>query len=156
MQKMTKNSTELGRTFATLMMDMGFRHSLMEVTSAEEFKQLMRERAQKLAKHQALPEHRRSTMVVESVFDEPEGVSGNRKDKTVYLVFLFVCFVLFLPSTSLWGVYSETFIHRYNIHLTHAFTRLCMIFFPHMYGSTLLKVTRSLSEQKLCWSCVAN
>ena len=92
MQKMTKNSTELGRTFATLMMDMGFRHSLMEVTSAEEFKQLMRERAQKLAKHQALPEHRRSTIVVQSVFDEPEGVSGDRKDKTVYLVCLF-CFV---------------------------------------------------------------
>ena len=26
-------------------------------------------------------------------------------------------------------VYSETFIHRYGIPLTHAFTRLCMIFF---------------------------
>ena len=39
----------------------------------------------------------------------------------------------FLPSTSLWGFYSETFIHRYSIPLTHAFTRLCVIFFPHMY-----------------------
>ena len=39
-------------------------------------------------------------------------------------------FFSFLPSTSLWSVYSETFIHRYNIHLTHS--RLC-IFFPHMY-----------------------
>ena len=39
----------------------------------------------------------------------------------------------FLPSTSLWGVYSETFIHRYNIPLTHALTRLCMICFPDMY-----------------------
>ena len=38
-----------------------------------------------------------------------------------------------LPSTSLWGVYSETFIHRYNIPLTYAFTRLCIKKFPHMY-----------------------
>ena len=42
------------------------------------------------------------------------------------------CLFCFLPSTSLWGVYSETFIHRYSIPLTHAFTRLCMIFSPHM------------------------
>ena len=45
----------------------------------------------------------------------------------------FFFFFFFLPSTSLWGVYSETFIHRYSIPLTHAFTRLCMIFSPHMY-----------------------
>ena len=37
-------------------------------------------------------------------------------------------FFFFWPSTSLWGVYSETFIHRYSIPLAHAFTRLCMIF----------------------------
>ena len=44
-------------------------------------------------------------------------------------MFLFVCCFLFfvLPSTSLWGVYSETFIHHYNIPLAHSFTRLCMI-----------------------------
>ena len=42
-------------------------------------------------------------------------------------------FFFFLPSTSLWGFYSETFIHRYSISLAHAFTRLCMIFVPHMY-----------------------
>ena len=38
------------------------------------------------------------------------------------------CFVL--PSTSLWGVYSETFIRHYNILLAHAFTRLCMTCTP--------------------------
>ena len=42
-----------------------------------------------------------------------------------YLFMPFLC----VPSTSLWGVYSETFIHRYNIHLIHVFTRVCMIFF---------------------------
>ena len=53
-------------------------------------------------------------------------------DSTEFRFYFFLfCFVL--PSTSLWGVYSETFIHRYRIPLTHAFTRLCMIFFPHMY-----------------------
>ena len=75
---MTKSSTETGRTFATLMMDMEFRHSLVEITNEGEFKQLMRERAQKLAKHQELPEHRKSTIVVQSVFDEPEGVSRKK------------------------------------------------------------------------------
>ena len=35
-------------------------------------------------------------------------------------------FLSFLPSTSLWGVYSETFIYHYSIFLDHAFTRLCM------------------------------
>ena len=39
----------------------------------------------------------------------------------------FFFFFFFWPSTSLWGFYSETFIHRYSIPLTHAFTRLCMI-----------------------------
>ena len=38
-------------------------------------------------------------------------------------------FLFFWPNTSLWGVYSKTFIHRYNIPLDHSFTRLCMIFF---------------------------
>ena len=43
--------------------------------------------------------------------------------------FFFFFFLFFFPSTSLWGIYSKTFIHRYNIPLTHAFTRLCMICF---------------------------
>ena len=47
----------------------------------------------------------------------------------VYVFFFF----FFLPSTSLWGFYSETLIHCYSISLAHAFTRLCMIFVPHMY-----------------------
>ena len=52
------------------------------------------------------------------------------------LVFFF--FFFFWPSTTLWGVYSETFIHRYNIPLTHAFTRLCMIFFSHVHPALCL------------------
>ena len=48
------------------------------------------------------------------------------------VILFFYFFFFFFPSTSLWGVYSETVIHHYNIHLTHAFTHLC-IFFPHMY-----------------------
>ena len=43
-----------------------------------------------------------------------------------FFVFVFV----FLPSTSLCGVYSETFIHHYNVPLAHSFTHLCMTFFP--------------------------
>ena len=31
------------------------------------------------------------------------------------------------------GVYSETFIHHFNIPLAHSFTRLYMIFPPHIY-----------------------
>ena len=42
--------------------------------------------------------------------------------------------LLFLPSTSLCGIYSETFIHHYNVPLAHSFMHLCMIdFFPHMH-----------------------
>ena len=50
-----------------------------------------------------------------------------------FFFFFFLCAVF--PSTSLWGVYSETFIHRYNIPLAHAFTctRLCVIFFSHVH-----------------------
>ena len=47
---------------------------------------------------------------------------------TGMMLFLF----LFCQSTSLWGVYSETFIHRYNVPLAHSLTRLCMIYFLHM------------------------
>ena len=36
-------------------------------------------------------------------------------------------FFLLLPSTSLRVVYSETFIHHFNIPLAHSFTRPCMI-----------------------------
>ena len=41
-------------------------------------------------------------------------------------------------STSLWYVYSERFIHRYNIPLAHAFTRLCMICFSHVHPALCL------------------
>ena len=67
-------------------------------------------------------------------------VDGRSRNPLYYYYHLSVVvffFVFFLPSTSLWGVYSETFIHRYSIPLAHAFTRLCMIFFlfslSHMY-----------------------
>ena len=50
-------------------------------------------------------------------------------------VFVLFCF---LPSTSLWGVYSKTFIHRYCIPLTNAFTRLCMSFFSHVHPALCL------------------
>ena len=35
-------------------------------------------------------------------------------------------FFFLFPSTSLWGIYSETLIHHYNVPLAHAFTCLCM------------------------------
>ena len=52
----------------------------------------------------------------------------------IFFSFFFSCFfILFFlvfsfswPSTSLWDVYSETFIHRYNIPLAHAFTRFSL------------------------------
>ena len=34
-----------------------------------------------------------------------------------------------LQSTSLWGIYSKTFIHHYNIARTHSFTHLFFFFF---------------------------
>ena len=44
----------------------------------------------------------------------------------------------FFSSTSLWGIYSETFVHRYNVPLTHAFTCLCTIFFSHVHPALCL------------------
>ena len=46
----------------------------------------------------------------------------------VYLCFFF-CFFFFCHAHSLWGVYSETFNHQYNIPLGHSFMCLCTIFF---------------------------
>ena len=40
------------------------------------------------------------------------------------LFFFFFFFLPVLPSTSMWGTYSETLIHHYNIPLTHTFTCL--------------------------------
>ena len=55
-----------------------------------------------------------------------------------------------LPSTSLWGVYSETFIRHYNIPLAHSFTRLYMFLFlcfshvhPALFLFPLVTVERS-------------
>ena len=41
-----------------------------------------------------------------------------------FLFYLLLFFSFFLPSTSLWGFYSKTFIHHYSIPLTHSFTHL--------------------------------
>ena len=46
----------------------------------------------------------------------------------LFLLFFFLSFLS--PSTSMWGVYSETCIHHYNIPLAPSFTRLCIINSP--------------------------
>ncbi|XP_076440791.1 solute carrier family 4 member 11-like isoform X2 [Babylonia areolata] len=75
-QKMTKSALEMGRTFGTLMQDLELRHALADTSSQEDFKQMVRHAAHVLAKHQAVPERRKSHAVIQSsVFDEPEGAS---------------------------------------------------------------------------------
>ena len=70
-------------------------------------------------------------------------IHSNAECESLSSVFLFcfcfyksalqtICFFSFF-FFPLWGFYSETFIYRYSISLAHAFTRLCMIFVPHMY-----------------------
>ena len=44
-----------------------------------------------------------------------------------FVVVVSFSFFSMLPSTSMWGVYSETSIHHYNTLLAHSFTRICMI-----------------------------
>ncbi|KAK7501045.1 hypothetical protein BaRGS_00007530 [Batillaria attramentaria] len=73
-EKMTKTAMETGRTFATLFMDIEFRHAFIEAPSEADCKVLISDKAKALAYHQGLPEHRNSAMVIaKSVFDEPEG-----------------------------------------------------------------------------------
>ena len=68
-------------------------------------------------------------------------IHSNAECESLSCVFLFVLFLQVCPSddlfffffSPLWGFYSETFIYHYSISLAHAFTRLCMIFVPHMY-----------------------
>ena len=46
----------------------------------------------------------------------------------------FYFFLFFLPSTSLWGVYLETFIHHpYTIFLLLTHSHVFVWFFSHMY-----------------------
>ena len=69
---------------------------------------------------------------------ETDGFRRKRKVDVFNLTATRDCFfVLFLPSTSLWGVYSETFIHHYNVPLAHSFTRLCMIFLSTCTSCTM-------------------
>ena len=49
----------------------------------------------------------------------------------------FFFFSFFVPSTSTWGVYSETFIHHYNITLAHSFTCLFFITYINPQGRQL-------------------
>ncbi|KAL8612683.1 hypothetical protein ACOMHN_025334 [Nucella lapillus] len=74
-QKMTKSALEMGRTFGTLMQDLELRLALADCPSQEDFKQTVLHSAHLLAKHQALPERRKSHIVIQSVFDQPEGES---------------------------------------------------------------------------------
>ena len=56
-------------------------------------------------------------------------------DKISILMLQLLLFYGVLFCFSLRGIYSETFIHRYNIPLAHSFKHLCMIyvfFFPHV------------------------
>ena len=47
-------------------------------------------------------------------------------------------FFSMLPSVWMWGIYSETSIHYYNIPLNHSSTRLCMINFFTCSSCTIL------------------
>ena len=47
-------------------------------------------------------------------------------------------FFSMLPSVWMWGIYSETSIHYYNIPLNHSSTRLCMIHFFTCSSCTIL------------------
>ncbi|XP_067678209.1 solute carrier family 4 member 11-like isoform X1 [Haliotis asinina] len=75
-EKTTKNYLETGRTFATLFMDLEFRHSLLSVTDEDEFIRLLQARTKQLVLEQGHPEHRKSLPNV-SVFDV-EGESKAR------------------------------------------------------------------------------
>ena len=54
---------------------------------------------------------------------------------------------IFGPS-SLWGVYSETFTHHYNIPLAHSFAHLCMFFFSPSFGCTPYTNLAHLKKKK--------
>ena len=60
-----------------------------------------------------------------------------------------------LPSTPLRGVYSETFIHRYNIPLAHSFTRLyifcfCVVVFAPVHPALSLFPLVSVYNDNNC------
>ncbi|XP_048760517.2 solute carrier family 4 member 11-like isoform X3 [Ostrea edulis] len=70
-EKSTKSSLETARTFATLFLDMDFRHQLLMAESEFEFKQLLHTRTKLLIEEQGLPENRKSHLVL-SAFEQEE------------------------------------------------------------------------------------
>lgn len=70
-QKSTKSSLETARTFATLFLDIDFRHQLLLAESEYEFKQLLHTRTKLLIEEQGLPENRKSHLVL-SAFEQEE------------------------------------------------------------------------------------
>ncbi|XP_064617136.1 solute carrier family 4 member 11-like isoform X2 [Liolophura sinensis] len=71
-EKTTKNAMETGRTFATLFVDLEFKHLLLDVKADWEFKALLSEHAKKLAKEQGNPDCRNSHLQL-TAFDDLEG-----------------------------------------------------------------------------------
>ena len=58
--------------------------------------------------------------------------------------FSFALLFSVLSSTSLWGVYSETSIHHYNIPPSHSFECLHMIFFLFFFFFLFVRVLPAL------------
>ncbi|XP_041360225.1 sodium bicarbonate transporter-like protein 11 isoform X2 [Gigantopelta aegis] len=74
-EKTTKGYLETGRTFATLFMDLEFRHMLLDVNHEDEFKSHLHDRMSKLITVQGLPENRMSQPTL-SVFDEDDAMNS--------------------------------------------------------------------------------
>ncbi|XP_052688843.1 solute carrier family 4 member 11-like isoform X2 [Crassostrea angulata] len=77
-EKSTKSSLETARTFATLFLDIDFRHQLLLAESEYEFKQLLHTRTKLLIEEQGLPENRKSHLVL-SAFEQEEQEGGKAR-----------------------------------------------------------------------------
>nr|XP_022313416.1 sodium bicarbonate transporter-like protein 11 isoform X2 [Crassostrea virginica] len=77
-EKSTKSSLETARTFATLFLDMDFRHQLLLAESEYEFKQLLHTRTKLLIEEQGLPENRKSHLLL-SAFEQEEQEGGQSR-----------------------------------------------------------------------------
>ncbi|XP_061166083.1 solute carrier family 4 member 11-like isoform X1 [Saccostrea echinata] len=77
-EKSTKSSLETARTFATLFLDIDFRHQLLLAESEFEFKQLLHSRTKLLIEEQGLPENRKSHLVL-SAFEQEEQEGGTAR-----------------------------------------------------------------------------
>lgn len=65
---------ETARTFATLFIDMDFRHQLLDASTEFEFKKLLQQKTHELIEEQGLPENRKSHLVL-TAFEQEENVS---------------------------------------------------------------------------------